>query len=97
MDPLGLSLELFEPIGRLRTKYENKQTVTSHGTYKGDDFQDIEGLKEIMLRDIRPFAYNPTVRLAEYAKGRKLSASDFVLIEDIVNQHAATDFPLATS
>ena len=94
MDPLGMSLEAYDPIGQLRTKYENKQPVTTYGTYKGTDFQGVQDLKQIMLRDVRPFAYNLAVRIAEYAKGRKLEAADFVEIEKVVDGAAAKKFAL---
>ncbi len=94
MDPLGMSLEAFDPIGRLRTDYENKQPVTTYGTYKRTDFTGIDELKQIMLKDIRPFAYNLTVRLAEYAKGRKITAMDFSAIEEVVDACAEGDFVL---
>lgn len=94
MDPLGFALEAFNPIGGRRTIYENKQEVTTYGNYKGQDFEDLAGLKEIMLRDVRPFARNLVVKIAEYAKGRRLVASDFEAIETLVDEVSANDYPL---
>ena len=47
-----------------------------------------------MLADVRPFARNLTIRIAEYAKGRKLGPSDFVAVEHIVDGLAGDEFPL---
>lgn len=93
-DPLGMSLEAFDPIGRMRTRYENEQPVTTYGNYRGTEFKGIQDLKPILLQDIRPFAFNLTVRLAEYAKGRKLEAADSLAIEAVVNGAEADDFAL---
>lgn len=94
MDPLGFALEAYDPIGRLRTEYENKQPVTTFGNYKGADFTEIEELKTIMLSDIRPFARNLTVKITEYAKGRRLHPADYIIVEEIVERSAKDDFRL---
>ena len=94
MDPLGLALESYDPIGRLRTDYSKTQPVSTYGSFKGREFADIEQLKEIMLTDLRPFARNLTIRIAEYAKGRKLDPTDFITVEEIIGQSAAEDFQL---
>ncbi|MBC8326154.1 MAG: DUF1592 domain-containing protein [Verrucomicrobia subdivision 3 bacterium] len=94
MDPIGMSLEAYDPIGRLRVRYENKQPVTTYGTFKGTDIEGVQDLKRILLQDLRPFAYNLTVRLAEYAKGRQLDAADFVVVNKIVDQAADHRHPL---
>ncbi len=94
MDPLGMALEAYDPIGRLRTEYSETQALTTYGNYKGTDFTDIEELKKIMLTDLQPFARNITIRVAEYAKGRKLQPADFFIVEDIVEKSAENDFKL---
>ena len=94
MDPLGFALESYDPIGRYREEYSKTQVVETDSAYKGQAFDDVEGLKEIMLEDIRPFARNLTVRIAEYAKGRELAPSDFALVEEIVDQVADTEYAL---
>lgn len=92
MDPPGFALEAFDPIGRLRTKYSKKQPIDTRGSYLGEDFTDVTQLKQILSKDIRPFARNLTIRLAEYAKGRKLVASDYSTVEQLVEQAAKNDF-----
>lgn len=92
MDPLGFALEAFDPIGRFRTQYSKTQTVSTHGNYQGRDFADVTELKEILVSDLRPFARNLIVRIAEYAKGRKLVASDYAAVQSLVEQSAMNDF-----
>ncbi|MDA7597660.1 DUF1592 domain-containing protein [bacterium] len=94
MDPLGFAPEAYDPIGRLRSVYENKQPVTDFGTYKGEDFAGVSQLKAILAKDLRPFARNLAIKFAEYGKGRKLTPSDFAVIEEIVDSSAADNYPL---
>ncbi len=94
MDPLGFALEAFDPIGRYRTQYSKRQKVSTDGNYNGQDFRDIDGLKQILAADLRPFARNLIIRIAEYAKGRQLSASDYPIVESIVEQTEQNDFQL---
>jgi hypothetical protein len=94
IDPLGFALEAYDPIGRFRTNYSESQVVSTAGEYRGKSFEDITGLKQIMLGQLRPFARNLVVRIAEYAKGRKLAASDLKAVEAITDEAAENDFRL---
>lgn len=94
MDPLGFALEAFDPIGRYRTNYSKKQSVSTHGNYLGKDFSDVTELKQILSSDIRPFARNLVIRIAEYAKGRKLIASDYSTVEAILLESEVDDYRL---
>ncbi len=47
MDPLGLSLENFDAIGRFRTT-ENGATIDASGYLDGRDFEDAQGLGEAL-------------------------------------------------
>ncbi|MGB7344050.1 MAG: DUF1592 domain-containing protein [Pirellulaceae bacterium] len=88
MDPLGFALESYDPIGRFRTTYSKTQKVSTEGNFLGTDFADITELKQILANDIRPFARSLVIRIAEYAKGRKLIAADYTTVESIL---AATE------
>ena len=92
MDPLGFALEAYDPIGRFRTKYSKKQSVSTHGNYLGKDFADITELKQILSSDIRPFARNLIIRIVEYAKGRKLVAADYSTVQSILDQAEKNQF-----
>ena len=92
MDPLGFALEAYDPIGRYRTKYSKTQTVSTHGNYLGQDFTDVTELKQILSSEVRPFARNLIIRIAEYAKGRKLIAADYATVESLVETAADSGF-----
>ena len=92
MDPLGFALEAYDPIGRFRTKYSKTQSVSTHGNYLGKDFADVTELKQILSSDIRPFARNLIIRIAEYAKGRRLVAADYATVQSLVDTAADNGF-----
>lgn len=94
IDPPGFALEAYDPIGRFRTAYPEAKPVSTEGEYRGKPFDDVTGLKKLMLAQLRPFARSLIVRLAEYAKGRKLEASDFKTVEAITEAAAKNDFRL---
>ncbi len=94
MDPLGFALEAYDPIGRLRTEYSKRQSVSTHGNYLGKDFADVTELKQILSSEIRPFARNLIIRIAEYAKGRKLVAADYSTVEAILSATESGDYKL---
>jgi hypothetical protein len=94
MDPLGFALEAYDPIGRFRTRYSKTQSVSTEGNYLGRDFADVDELKQILVSDIRPFARNLVIRIAEYAKGRKLVAADYATVESIVNETGEVNYQL---
>ncbi|MCX6854160.1 MAG: DUF1592 domain-containing protein [Verrucomicrobia bacterium] len=94
IDPAGFALEAYDPIGRFRTNYTKLQTVSTEGEYRGKPFADVTGLKKLMLTQLRPFARSLVVRIAEYAKGRKLEAADLKTVEQITEQSAKNDFRL---
>ena len=94
MDPLGFALEAYDPIGRFRTQYSKTQSVSTKGNYLGKDFADVDELKQILASDIRPFARNLVIRIAEYAKGRTLVAADYGTMESILDEAERNDFKL---
>jgi len=94
MDPLGFALEAYDPIGRHRTDYSKTQRVSTEGNYKGRDFADVTGLKQILGDQLQPFVRNLIIRIAEYAKGRKLVATDFKHVETILKQSSQNDHRL---
>lgn len=95
MDPLGFALEAYDPIGRFRTMYSKTQRVSTEGNYLGRDFSDVDELKQILASDIRPFARSLVVRIAEYAKGRQLTAADYSTVETILSANEDGDFRLS--
>eukprot|EP00913_Durusdinium_trenchii_P013406 g12587.t1 len=93
IDPLGFALEAYDPIGRFRKRYSPKQSISTHGHYQGKDFADITELKQILSTStLRPFTRNLIIRIAEYAKGRKLGAADYAIVQSLLDDAAKNGY-----
>ena len=87
IDPLGFALENFDAIGRWRTKYESGHDVDPSGQMPGGEkFEDVSGLKRILLHDLDQFSRNLTSKLMTYATGRRMAVSDRPEIDSIVQR-----------
>ena len=100
-DPLGFALESFDPIGGWRSHYEkieiNRRRVTrtmgapidtSGELPTGQSFDDVAGLKKILVERKDQFARTLTVRLLSYACGRRIEPLDRVEVNRIVTELA---------
>jgi hypothetical protein len=77
IDPLGFALENFDPIGRWRDSYDRRTDVDASGELpNGESFDDIAGLKRILVKHKDQFARAFTNQLVAYATGRQVSKSD---------------------
>ena len=87
IDPLGFSLENFDAVGGWRTEYDSGHEVDPSGRMpSGETFDDVAGLKRIMVRDVDQFSRNLTTKLLTYATGRKMTASDRPETDGIVQK-----------
>lgn len=77
IDPLGFALENFDAIGRWRDDYSRNRPVDAAGELPGGrKFEDVRGLKEILLEQQPLFAKSLTEKLLAYASGRRLHIAD---------------------
>lgn len=73
IDPMGVPMEGFDPIGRLRTKYENRAKVEAKATNSnGTVIDGVKGLKQHLLKNKEMFYHCLAKKLTEYAIGREL-------------------------
>ncbi len=87
IDPLGFALESFDPIGRWRNDYGRGVPVDPSGKMpSGKSFDNIIGLKEILLGQKDQFAKALTEKLAAYAIGRQIEPTDRPEIDSILDQ-----------
>lgn len=82
LDPIGLSLENFDAVGRYRTEYTNGDPIDATGTYAGKSFQDIRGLVPSLVKDGR-FLNCPPSKLFSYALRRTPTSDDQTTINAI--------------
>ncbi len=92
IDPLGFSLEAFDPIGRWRTTYPKPKkkdapapVIDTTGEFpSGETYQDFAGFKEI-LRKTREdlFIRHLIGEMLSYSTGRLMESTDDFVIQDI--------------
>lgn len=105
IDPLGFSLESFDPIGRWRSSYpapkDKKRSApkidTSGEFPSGETYQDFAGFKKI-LRETREdlFIRHLLSQILSYTTGRLMETADDFVIEDIHEKAKKDDLGLHT-
>ena len=85
MDPLGLALDNFNPLGTWRDQ-EDKQPIDASGRLiTGEEFHDVRDLKKILRERHRLDFYRcVTEKLLTYALGRGLEPTDVESVDRIV-------------
>ena len=92
MDPLGLSLENFDAVGKWRTLGESSGSIDASGVFPdGSKFQGAGGLKQMLLQSDR-FVPTVTEKLLTYALGRGLEYYDAPAVRAIVRSAAKDDY-----
>jgi hypothetical protein len=93
MDPLGFSLENFDPMGRWRTTAEGNSAIDASGALvDGSRFEGPAGLRSILLARRDQFITTVTEKLLSYALGRRLEPFDQPAVRKIVRDAAADDY-----
>jgi hypothetical protein len=91
MDPVGLSTENFDAIGRYRTQSEAGGPIdASGGLPDGSKFDGALGLRKAVLNRPELFVTTLTEKLMTYALGRGVEYYDAPAVRDIT-RHARTD------
>jgi hypothetical protein len=92
MDPLGLSLENFDAVGKWRTLGESSASIDASGVFPdGSKFQGAAGLKQMLLQSDR-FVPTVTEKLLTYALGRGLEYYDAPAVRAIVRDASREDY-----
>jgi hypothetical protein len=92
MDPLGLSLENFDAIGRWRTLGESSAPIDASGMAPdGTRFDGPDGLRSTLLRSDR-FVSTLTEKMLTYALGRGLEYYDAPSVRTILRGAAQDDY-----
>ena len=92
MDPLGLSLENFDAVGKWRTLGESSTPIDASGTLPdGTKFEGPAGLREALLRSNR-FVATLTEKMMTYSLGRGLEYYDAPAVRAILRDAARDDY-----
>jgi hypothetical protein len=96
MDPVGLSLEKFDAIGRRRASEAGVAIDASGGFADGSKFEDVRGLEEALLRRPELFAGAFAEKLLTYATGRGVEYYDAPAIRAIVRDARSQEFRMSS-
>ncbi len=96
MDPVGLSLEKFDAIGRWRVVEAGTSIDASGGLPDGSKFTDVHGLEQALLRRPEMFVGTFAEKLLTYALGRGVEYYDAPAIRAIVREARAKDFRVSS-
>jgi hypothetical protein len=96
MDPLGLSLEKFDAIGRRRTVEAGTAIDAAGGLPDGSRFADVDGLETALLRRPELFVGTLAEKLETYALGRGVECYDAPAIRTIVREARTGNFRISS-
>ena len=96
MDPVGLSLEKFDAVGRRRTVESGMPIDASGGLPDGSRFADVDGLEAALLRRPELFVGAFAEKLLTYASGRGVEYYDAPAIRAIVRDARSQDFRISS-
>jgi mono/diheme cytochrome c family protein len=97
MDPIGLSMEHFDAIGRWRTRSEAGTPIDAAGGLPGgSSFDGVAGLRQAVLARPELFATTMTEKLLTYALGRGLEYYDAPAVRAITRDARAEEYRFAS-
>jgi hypothetical protein len=97
MDPIGLSMEHFDAIGRWRVRSESGTPVDAAGALPGGSaFDGVAGLRQAILARPELFATTMTEKLLTYALGRGLDHYDAPAVRGVVRNAGGDDYRFAS-
>jgi hypothetical protein len=96
MDPLGLSLERFDAVGRRRIAEAGSPIDVSGSLPDGSTFTDVDGLEQALLRRPELFVSALVEKLEIYALGRGLEYYDAPATRAIVREARSQSYRLSS-
>jgi hypothetical protein len=94
MDPLGLSLENFDLLGRWRDSENGHAIDASARMVDGTALRGPQDLRAALLSRSDVFVAAMTERLMAYAMGRELESNDMPVVRGVVRSAARDDYTL---
>jgi cytochrome c553 len=97
MDPIGLSMENFDPTGRFRTLNDNGDPVDATGELMdGTKLDGAASLRKVLIANSDQFVLTGTNRLLTYALGRGLDYYDMPTVRKIVRETAPSKYTFSS-
>jgi Protein of unknown function (DUF1592)/Protein of unknown function (DUF1588)/Protein of unknown function (DUF1595)/Protein of unknown function (DUF1587)/Protein of unknown function (DUF1585) len=91
IDPIGLSLENFDPTGQYRIKDSGVPVDTSGTLYDGTKMVGLTGLEQALMNHQDTFLRVFTENLMAYALGRRVEYYDMPTVRSIIRKAGADD------
>lgn len=83
IDPLGMALETFDPVGRWRDKDQDQPIDSTGALVDGRQFKGVEELKAQLLERQEEFVRCFVEQMLRYALGRKLEFADAATVKQL--------------
>nr|MBA2355245.1 DUF1592 domain-containing protein [Acidobacteriota bacterium] len=96
IDPVGLSLETFDAVGRRRRVEDGVPIDASGGLPDGSRFEDVGGLEAALLARPELFVGTLTEKLLTYASGRGVESFDAPAVRAIVRDARVDNFRMSS-
>jgi hypothetical protein len=96
IDPVGLSLERFDAVGRRRTVEGGTPIDVAGGFPDGSTFADVDGLEAALLRRPELFVGAFAEKLLTYASGRGVEYYDAPAVRTIVRDARSQGFRVSS-
>jgi hypothetical protein len=94
MDPIGFSLENYDPVGRWRTEDSGAPIDASGKLADGTEVNGVVSVRNAILARPEIFVSTVTEKLMIYALGRGLNPSDMAAVRHIVHEAAPDNYRL---
>jgi mono/diheme cytochrome c family protein len=92
MDPIGLSLENFDAVGRWRTSDGGAKIDPTDTLYNGEKVDGPVALRQVILKHPEQFVRTMTENLMTYALGRGVEYYDMPIIRSILKDAARNNY-----
>lgn len=93
MDPVGLSMENFDAVGRWQTRSESGSSIdASGGLPDSSTFEGVSGLRQALLRRPERFVTTVAEKLLTYALGRGMEYYDAAAVRAITRYAGSNDY-----
>ncbi|MCH2204266.1 MAG: DUF1588 domain-containing protein [Lentisphaerales bacterium] len=76
IDPLGFTLEAFDPVGAFRKKYPNKKPIDTFAVYRDSKIRNADELVNFFEQNIDQVAHCVLEKMLMFATGRYLNFAD---------------------
>jgi hypothetical protein len=94
IDPLGVALENFDPVGRWREQDQDRP-VEARGALAGEEFNGVVELKAVLASRKDDLVRSFVEQMLTYALGRKLEFSDAAAVRQIARAVAEDECKLS--